>query len=226
MALPAGLTAREAMAIGTAGYTAAASVHALEQHGLSPDTDGPVLVTGATGGVGSTAVGMLARRGYRVVASTGKPEQAQWLKDLGAAEIVDRNDLSADSGRPLDKERWAGAVDCVGGQTLATLIKQLRAGAAVAASGLTGGTAIPTAVFPFILRGVALLGIDSVQVGMGVRRDIWRRLGDDLKPAGLDGPLVTEIGLDGLEAALTTVRARRRRPASSCAAPDRSVRVR
>jgi acrylyl-CoA reductase (NADPH) len=204
---PAGLTLREAMAVGTAGFTAAASVHALERHGLTPDGEGPVLVTGATGGVGSTAVGILARRGYRVAASTGKPDQADWLRELGATEIVDRNELAADSGRPLEKERWAGAVDCVGGQTLATVIRQLRAGAAVAASGLTGGTAIPTSVFPFILRGVALLGIDSVQVGMDVRAEIWRRLGDDLKPVGIDGALVTEIGLDGLDAALTTIRA-------------------
>jgi acrylyl-CoA reductase (NADPH) len=206
LALPPNMTTRDAMAIGTAGFTAAASVHALEHFGLTLSS-GPVLVTGATGGVGSTAVGMLARRGYSVTASTGKVDQAQWLRDLGATDIIDRAQLEADSGRPMDKELWGGAVDCVGGQTLATVIRQLKYGSAVAASGLTGGTSIPTAVFPFILRGVALLGIDSVNMDMVLRESIWHRLAGDLAPVGLDGPLVTEIGLDGLEDALTAVRA-------------------
>jgi acrylyl-CoA reductase (NADPH) len=206
VALPGGLSAREAMAIGTAGFTAAASVHALENAGLQPGS-GPVLVTGATGGVGSTAVGILAKRGYHVVASTGKPDQDDFLRDLGAAEIIRREETSAESKRPLESERWAGAVDCVGGSTLAYVLRTLKYGCSVAASGLTGGTSLPTTVLPFILRGVNLLGIDSVGLPMEMRRDIWRRCATDLRPVGIDGELVTEIGLDGLEAALTAIRA-------------------
>ncbi len=203
--LPAGLSSREAMILGTAGFTAAQSIHALEARGLK-SAQGPVLVTGATGGVGSCAVQMLAHRGYTVAASTGKAEEHQFLKDLGAAEVIDRNELSAESTRPMDKERWAGAVDCVGGTTLASVIRQLRYGASVAASGLTGGPQIPATVFPFILRGVNLLGIDSVNLDMVTRRELWWRLASDLKPPMLDA-LVTEIGLDGLDDALTRVRA-------------------
>lgn len=206
VALPHPLTARQAMAIGTAGFTAAQSVHALERHGLRAG-DGPVLVTGATGGVGSTAVGMLSRRGYTVVASTGKATEEAFLRELGASNVIDRAELATDDGRPLGKERWAAVVDCVGGTTLATAIKTTKYGGAVAASGLTGGTALPTSVFPFILRGVALLGIDSVQLDMEQRCEIWRRCATDLQPVGLDGDLVVEIGLDGLEEALTTIRA-------------------
>lgn len=204
IALPQGLSARDAMLIGTAGFTAAESVHALEARGLRTD-QGPVLVTGATGGVGSAAVSMLARRGYTVSASTGKPDLATELTAMGATEILSREDVSA-PGRPLDKERWAAVVDCVGGDTLAYAIRSLKYGGAVAASGLTGGTSVPTTVLPFILRGVALLGIDSVQLDMVNRRQIWARCATDLRPH-LEASLVTEIGLDGLDAALTTVRA-------------------
>ena len=204
--LPGGLTPREAMAIGTAGFTAAASIHALENAGLHP-SNGKVLVTGATGGVGSTAVGILAKRGYDVVASTGKVDHDDFLRSLGALEIIRREETSAESKRPLESERWAGAVDCVGGTTLAYILRTLRYGASVAASGLTGGVAIPTTVLPFILRGVNLLGIDSVMMPMNIRRDIWHRCSTDLKPVGLDGELVTEIGLGELDAALTAIRA-------------------
>ena len=203
---PPELSLRQAMVVGTAGFTAAQSVDALERAGLTPGS-GPVLVTGATGGVGSAAVGMLARRGYEVVASTGKADEHAFLTALGAASVIDRNELSTSSGRPLDKERWAGAVDCVGGTTLATVIRQLRYGAAVAASGLTGGTGLDATVLPFILRGVMLLGIDSVQCAMAERLRIWKRAATDLRPVGLDDALVTEIGLDGLDTALTAVRA-------------------
>ena len=206
VSLPNSLTTRQAMVIGTAGFTAAQSVHALERHGLMAE-DGPVLVTGATGGVGSTAVGMLARRGYTVVASTGKASEEAFLRELGASEVIDRSELAIDDGRPLGKERWAAVVDCVGGTTLATALKTTKYGGAVAASGLTGGTALPTAVFPFILRGVSLLGIDSVQLAMHHRQEIWRRCATDLQPVGLDGDLAVEIGLDGLDDALTTIRA-------------------
>lgn len=205
-ARPADLTMRQAMVVGTAGFTAAQSVDALERAGLTPGT-GPVLVTGATGGVGSTAVGMLARRGYEVVASTGKANEHDFLTALGAAAVIDRAELASAPTRPLEKERWAGAVDCVGGTTLATVIRQLRYGASVAASGLTGGTGLDATVLPFILRGVSLLGIDSVQASMSERVRIWDRCATDLRPVGLDDSLVNEIGLDGLDAALTAVRA-------------------
>ena len=206
IALPQGLSLRDAMAIGTAGFTAAQSVDALERHGLTPD-DGTVLVTGATGGVGSTAVGILARRGYTVAASTGKASEHPYLEALGASEILDRAETSAESSRPLEKERWIAAVDCVGGSTLSYVLRTLRYGGAVAASGLTGGSGLPTTVLPFILRGVALLGIDSVQLDMAHRRAIWRRCATDLRPVGLDGDMVVEIGLDGLEDALSAIRA-------------------
>jgi acrylyl-CoA reductase (NADPH) len=206
MALPGGLSPREAMAIGTAGFTAAASVHALENAGVQPGR-GKVLVTGATGGVGSTAVGILAKRGYEVVASTGKTDHDDFLRSLGASDIVRRDETSAESKRPLEGERWAAAVDCVGGSTLAYVLRTLIYGGSVAASGLTGGVALSTTVLPFILRGVNLLGIDSVMIPMSVRRDIWQRCATDLKPVGIDGELVTEIGLDGLDAALTAIRA-------------------
>lgn len=205
---PVGLTIKEAMTIGTAGFTAAQSVHALERHGLKTDA-GPVVVTGASGGVGSTAVAMLAQRGFEVVASTGKADEHDYLKALGAASVIDRSELASDSGRPMEKERWAGAVDCVGGTTLATVIRQLRYGGAVAASGMTGGGTLAATVFPFILRGVALLGIDSVNVDMVTRAEIWRRCGTDLKPHGLSEMIAVETDLDGLEEALTNIRAGR-----------------
>ncbi|MFZ4718713.1 MAG: acryloyl-CoA reductase [Ilumatobacteraceae bacterium] len=197
VALPDGLDTRTAMAVGTAGYTAALSVDALERHGLRPG-DGPVLVTGATGGVGSMAIGMLAARGHEVVASTGKLTDADWLRSLGATDVIDRAEMAPESGRPLEKERWAGAVDCVGGTTLAHTLRTLRYGSAVAASGLTGGVGLPTSVHPFILRGVSLLGIDSVQTPIDARRAMWQRIGGDLKPAWLDHLDTTVVGLDGL----------------------------
>jgi acrylyl-CoA reductase (NADPH) len=183
--LPAGLTAREGMTIGTAGFTAALSVDALEARGLRPG-DGPVLVTGATGGVGSIAVSMLAARGYEVVASSGKPEAAQWLAGLGAAAVIGRDEAS-DASRPLQSQRWSGAVDCVGGSTLPYILSTLRYGGAVAASGNTGGAGVQTTVLPFILRGVALLGIDSVQCDIARRRDVWARIAGDLRPSSLEG---------------------------------------
>jgi acrylyl-CoA reductase (NADPH) len=200
VALPAGLTAREAMVIGTAGFTAALSVAALEDHGLRPG-DGPVLVTGATGGVGSVAVSILAGRGYEVVASSGKSAARDYLEALGAKEIVDRDTLNQPDGRPLDTMTWAAAVDCVGGTTLANVLSRIHYGGAVAASGLTGGAQLPTTVLPFILRGVSLLGIDSVQTPIERRRAVWGRLATDLKPSGLDG-IGHEIGLGDLDGVL------------------------
>ncbi len=183
--LPEGLDLREAMVIGTAGFTAALSVLALEQRGLTPD-DGPVLVTGATGGVGSVAIGILSALGYEVVASTGKAEAEGYLRSIGASSVIDRHQLDAEGGKPLESMVWAAAVDCVGGTTLASVLSRIRYGGAVAASGLTGGVALSTTVMPFILRNVALLGIDSVQTGIARRRDVWSRLGSSLKPAGLE----------------------------------------
>lgn len=198
--MPKGLDARSAMLVGTAGYTSAMSVVALERAGLRPG-DGPVLVTGATGGVGSMAIGMLAALGHEVVASSGKPEAAEWLRSLGAAEVLDRSVTSAPQERPLEKERWAGAVDCVGGPTLAYVVRTLRYGASVAASGLTGGSGLQTTVLPFILRGVNLLGIDSVQTPLTTRRQVWSRIATDLRPRWLDDTNLfgTEVvGLEGV----------------------------
>jgi acrylyl-CoA reductase (NADPH) len=200
--LPAGLSAREAMAIGTAGFTAALSVVRLEEHGLAPGT-GPLLVTGASGGVGSIAVGILAQRGYEVVASTGKDDAHDELRRLGASQVVGREEVVG-GDRALGRERWAAAVDCVGGPTLGGILKTLRYGAAVAASGNTGGPDLATTVFPFILRAVALLGVDSVRCELDLRRRIWDRLADDLRPAGLD-TLTREIGLHDLDATLTAI---------------------
>lgn len=202
--LPAGLTPRQAMALGTAGFTAALSIVTLEQRGLAPG-HGPVLVTGASGGVGSTAVAMLAGRGYEVVASTGKADAAAYLRELGAGEILGREEVMGDEGRPLAAERWAGAVDCVGGATLSGVLKALRYGAAVAASGNTGGPSLSTTVFPFILRAVALLGVDSVSCPPAPRREVWERLAGDLRPAGLDDHITHEITLDELDTALTAI---------------------
>ncbi|MEU1164981.1 acryloyl-CoA reductase [Streptomyces sp. NPDC005921] len=208
--LPAGLDARTAMTIGTAGFTAALSVHLLEQRGLRPGT-GPVLVTGASGGVGGVAVGILAARGYEVVASSGKPEAAAYLKGLGAAEVIARAETGGQSSRPLERERWAGAVDCVGGETLAYVLRTLRYGAAVAASGNTGGAQLPTSVFPFILRGAALLGVDSVRCPVEDRRALWRRMTGDLRPNGLDTTVTDVVGLAGLEPELDAILAGRKR---------------
>jgi acrylyl-CoA reductase (NADPH) len=189
--LPDGLNARDAMAIGTAGYTAARSVEALESFGLSADA-GPVLVTGASGGVGSVAVDILAGRGYEVVASSGK--DPEWLRGLGAASVISREDAAGDSSRPLEKTRWAGAVDCVGGETLAGVLRGLRYGAAVAASGNTGGIQLPATVLPFILRGVSLLGIDSVMAPRARRVAAWDHLARDLDAKALDS-IAQEISL-------------------------------
>ncbi len=195
--LPANLTPEQAMLVGTAGFTSAMSVAALEHRGLTPE-HGPVLITGATGGVGSMAVNMLARKGYNVVASTGKPDAADWLIGLGATSVIDRASLTAESKRPLEGETYAGAVDCVGGATLATVIRQLQYGASVAASGLTGGGDLPTTVYPFILRGVNLLGIDSVQLPMADRVGVWHRIATDLRPMQLDTAADQVVGLDDL----------------------------
>jgi acrylyl-CoA reductase (NADPH) len=203
VALPAGLTTREAMIIGTAGFTAAASVLALQERNLTP-ADGRVLVTGATGGVGSMAVAMLAKLGFEVAASTGKDDAHEFLKTLGASEILAREGLSTPNSKPLGSATWAGAVDCVGGVTLANVVKQLQYGAAVAASGLTGGADLPITVIPFILRGVSCLGIDSVQMPIDRRRRVWDLIGADLKPDHLD-EIAHEVTLDGLDGALAEI---------------------
>ena len=195
--LPLGLTTKEAMAIGTAGLTAALSVAALERNGLRKE-QGPVIVTGATGGVGSTAVSMLAQLGYTVAASTGKESEHEFLRGLGATEILSRADVSAESPRPIETERWAAAVDPVGGATTAYLLRTAKYGGSVAVSGLTGGGTVNTTVFPFILRGVNLLGIESVSCPMAVRLRIWDRLGADLKPHGLMDSIAVETGLEGV----------------------------
>ncbi len=176
--LPAGLTPAEAMAIGTAGYTAMLCVLALEKHGLKP-ADGPVVVTGAAGGVGSVAIALLAKAGWQVMASTGRAEEAEYLRSLGAAEIIDRNELAA-PGRPLGKERWIAGVDAVGSHTLANLLSMTKYGGAIAACGLAQGMDLPASVAPFILRGVALLGVDSVMCPKPRRIEAWRRLASDL----------------------------------------------
>lgn len=199
VALDGGLTTRDAMAIGTAGFTAAMSVVALEAHGLEPG-DGPVLVTGASGGVGSTAVALLAQRGHEVWAATGKPDEADRLRSLGAVGIVTRDEVTAE-GKPLESERWAGAVDSVGAATLPYVLRTLRTGAAVAASGNASGPKLDTTVFPFILRGVALLGMDSAQMAIDRRRALWARLATDLRPRSV-GESVTEVTLETLDDAL------------------------
>jgi acrylyl-CoA reductase (NADPH) len=203
VALPAGLTTREAMIIGTAGFTAAASVLALQERHLTP-ADGRVVVTGATGGVGSMAVAMLAKLGFEVAASTGKDDAHEFLKTLGASEILAREALGTPNSKPLGSATWAGAVDCVGGVTLANVVKQLQYGAAVAASGLTGGADLPITVLPFILRSVSCLGIDSVQMPIDRRRRVWDRIGADLKPDHLD-EIAHEVTLDGLDHALAEI---------------------
>ena len=182
---PDGLTLQQTMAVGTAGLTAMLCVLALEDAGLTPGGEGEVLVTGAGGGVGSVAVAVLAKLGYRVAASTGRTETHDYLRSLGASTIVDRDEL-ATAGRPFDKERWAGAVDTVGSQTLATVLAQTRYGGAVAACGLVGGNDLPTTVLPFILRGVSLLGVDSVMCPTPRRVEAWNRLARDLPIELLD----------------------------------------
>ena len=183
--LPEGLTLQQAMGIGTAGFTAMLCVLALEEHGCTPDS-GDVVVTGATGGVGSIAVAILSKLGYRVAASTGSAAAHGYLKNLGAAEIIDREVFGAVSKRPLESSRWAGAVDTVGGDTLASLLKAMNPRTSVAACGNAGGATLNTTVFPFILRGVNLLGIDSVMCPADLRREAWRRLSLDLPEAALE----------------------------------------
>jgi acrylyl-CoA reductase (NADPH) len=190
--LPAGMTARDAMAIGTAGYTAMLAVMALERAGLAP-ARGAIVVTGAVGGVGSVAVALLAKLGYPVIASTGRPEEASYLKGLGAGEIIERKELSGPA-RPLAKERWAGGIDSVGSTTLANVLSMTRYGGAVAACGLAGGMDLPGSVAPFILRGVSLLGIDSVMCPLPLRQEAWRRLAADLERSRI-AAMTSEIGL-------------------------------
>jgi acrylyl-CoA reductase (NADPH) len=193
--LPEGMSARDAMAIGTAGYTAMLAVQALEHKGVKPDS-GPVLVTGAAGGVGSVAVSLLSDLGFKVIASTGRPQEAAYLKDLGASEVIDRAEL-AGPVRPLAKERWAGAVDSVGSVTLANVLTMTRYGGSVAACGLAGGMDLPASVAPFILRGVSLLGIDSVMAPSYLRKQAWNRLQSGLDRRKL-ARITSEIGLEGV----------------------------
>jgi acrylyl-CoA reductase (NADPH) len=190
--MPAAFTPRQAMAIGTAGYTAMLCVMALERHGLKPG-DGEVLVTGATGGVGSVAIALLARLGYSVAAASGKVQEADYLKALGATSVLDRAEFAA-AGKPLQKERWAGVVDAVGSHTLVNALAQTRYGGVVAACGLAQGMDLPGSVAPFILRGITLAGIDSVMAPRSRRQEAWDRLARDLDPALLE-TMVTEIGL-------------------------------
>lgn len=191
--LPQGLSAEQAMAIGTAGYTAMLALMALERHGLRPDR-GPAIVTGAAGGVGSVAVALLARAGWHVIASTGRPEEADYLKGLGAAEIIERSELNGPV-RPLAKERWAAGIDSVGSTTLANILSMTRYHGAIAACGLAGGMDLPSTVAPFILRGVSLLGIDSVMAPKPLRLEAWSRLAQELDLAKL-AAMTSTIPLD------------------------------
>lgn len=200
--LPAAFTTAQAMAIGTAGYTAMLCVLALEDYGITP-ASGEVLVTGANGGVGSVAIAILAKLGYHVTASTGRPEEAEYLRSLGATTVIDRAELS-EKGRPLDKERWAAAVDCVGSTTLVNILSKTRYGGAVAACGLAQGADLPATVMPFILRGVALLGVDSVQAPMAKRQRAWERLATDLDIAKLDS-ITRMIGFDAVPQAAADI---------------------
>jgi acrylyl-CoA reductase (NADPH) len=191
--LPAGMTTRDAMAVGTAGYTAMLSVLALEKHGLKP-ADGPIVVTGAAGGVGSVAIAVLSKLGYQVIASTGRTSEEGYLKSLGASEIIDRNELSGPA-KPLAKERWAGGIDSVGSTTLANLLSMTKYRGAIAACGLAAGMDLPSSVAPFILRGVCLLGIDSVMCPIELRQQAWARLATDLDHTKL-AEITQEIPLD------------------------------
>ena len=191
--MPEGMSARDAMAIGTAGYTAMLAILALEQHGIAP-ASGPIAVTGAAGGVGSVAIAVLSKLGYHVIASTGRASEAGYLKKLGAAEVIDRSEL-AGPAKPLAKERWAGGIDSVGSTTLANLLSMTKYRGAIAACGLAGGMDLPGSVAPFILRGVCLLGIDSVMCPIELRRIAWGRLASDLDPGKL-AEITQEINLD------------------------------
>ncbi|TPK43267.1 oxidoreductase [Mesorhizobium sp. B2-5-4] len=193
--LPEGMSAHDAMAVGTAGYTAMLCLMALERHGILPDR-GPVVVTGAAGGVGSVAVSILSSLGYHVIASTGRNAESPYLINLGAAEVISRDELNQPA-KPLAKERWAGGIDSVGSHTLANVLSMTSYGGAVAACGLAGGMDLPSSVAPFILRGVSLLGIDSVAAPKAVRLEAWRRIGADLDVDKL-ASLSTTIGFDGI----------------------------
>ncbi|WP_286924065.1 MULTISPECIES: NADPH:quinone oxidoreductase family protein [Lysinibacillus] len=195
--LPKGLSLKEAMVIGTAGFTAALSIQRLEENGVNPEK-GKILVTGATGGVGSFAVSILSTLGYQVEASTGKESEHEYLNSLGATSIVSREEVFDGKIRALGKQKWAAAVDSVGGEPLASLLSQIHYGGAVAISGLTAGTQLPTSVFPFILRGVNLLGIDSVYCPMDIRLKTWNRLAEDFKPANLENFIHQEVTLQQL----------------------------
>ena len=202
--LPQGLTLKEAMALGTAGFTAALAVHQLQKNGLAP-THGPVLITGASGGVGSIAIGILKQLGYTIAASTGKAEEHDYLKSLGVSDILSREETSAESTRPMEKERWAASIDAVGGSTLAYLLRSTKYGGSVAACGNTGGANVTTTVFPFILRGVNLLGIDSVNCPMELRRELWQQLASEYKPASLLESIGKESTLEELPRVLAAI---------------------
>jgi acrylyl-CoA reductase (NADPH) len=202
--IPEGLSPRQTMAIGTAGFTAALSIDELERRGLRPP-DGPVIVTGASGGVGSMSVALLARRGYEVEASTGRTEEEPWLRSLGAARVLGRDELDESPSRVLGPERWAAGIDCVGGATLHRVLRSLAYGGAVAASGLTGGTELSTSVYPFITRQVALLGIDSVATPRQRRQGIWQRLASDLRLSHIESLVEEEVDLAGLPDALQRI---------------------
>ncbi len=202
--LPDSLTLKEAMALGTAGFTAALAIHQLEKNGLKPQ-NGPVLVTGASGGVGSIGINILSALGYTVAASTGKSSEHDYLKELGASDILSREETSAESNRPLEKERWAGSLDSVGGSTLAYLIRTTKYGGSIAAFGNTGGPNLNTTVFPFILRAINLLGIESVNCPMELRSHLWRRLASNYKPGHLLDRIGHEVPFEELPQALATI---------------------
>ena len=195
--LPEGLTVKEAAIYGVAGFTAALSVDALQKHGIVPE-DGEVVVTGSTGGVGSVSVALLSHLGYNVVASTGKKEESEFLSEIGASQIISREEVNDESNKPLLSERWGGAIDSVGGNTLATLLKAVKRGGAIAATGLVASSELSTTVFPFILRGVSLLGIDSGYTPKKLRREIWKKLAGDWKLAKLQ-KLTIDCTLDQLD---------------------------
>jgi acrylyl-CoA reductase (NADPH) len=202
--LPKGLTLKEAMVYGTAGFTAALSIQRLEHNGLTVD-DGDVVVSGASGGVGSVAVAMLAKKGYNVIASTGKSNETEYFKNLGAKDVISREDLSPEKFSALGKARFAAAIDPVGGNTLAYILSTLKYGGAVASSGLTGGTSLKTTVFPFILRGVSLLGVDSVECPMSIRQPLWSSMAQELKPEALMNFIAHEINLEDLPEVLDRI---------------------
>ena len=201
--MPVGLDAREAMIIGTAGFTAALCVDKIEQMGAQP-SDGPVVVTGATGGVGSVAVALLAKLGYDVVASSGKAEKDDYLKSLGAGSVISRADLSEENKRPMAAETWAHGIDTVGGEILSNVIKGLKYSGSVAICGLVASPAFSTTVLPFILRNVNVLGVDSVELPLAKKQEIWHRLATDLKPDALD-KMTTEVALDGLSDVIDSI---------------------